>query len=414
MLSTGNGLADVVVTAVTSTTALAPDAEDTWQKLLAGHSGIGVLDYPFIDEYQLPVRIGGRLRESFEDRLTRVELRRFSYLQQMAAVLSRRAWDEAGAPEVDTRRLLVSIGHAFGTTQELLNLYDKFQANSLRAVSPLAVQMHMPNGPAAAVGLDRGAKAGVISPTMADASGALAIGQAWRLLALGEADIAICGGVETRIEATPLAAFANLGLLSTNNDDPSRACRPFDADRDGMVFGEGGALLVIETAEHAAARGAPVMGRLMGFGITSDGYDSVAPEPSGALAADAIVRAIRLAGLTPADIDHVTADARGTTAGDLAEARAIRAALGQHSAAVYTPKAALGHSMGASGAVQAILTVQALRDGVLPPTLNLENLDPLIDLDVVAGAPRRGDYHYAVANSFGLGGNNVALVFGAA
>jgi len=262
-------------------------------------------------------------------------------------------------------------------------------------------------------GRERQAKGGIISPVLADASGAAAIAEAWRHLVLGEADIAICGGVETRIEAVPVAAFMQLGLLSTNNDDPAGACRPFDTHRDGMVFGEGGALMLIETEQHAKARGAPILARLMGAAMTSDSYDVVEPDPSGVLAGEAISRAIELAGLTPADIDHVNAHATGTPSGDLAEARAIRNALGDHSPAVYAPKAALGHSLGAAGAVEAVVTVQALRDGVVPPTLNVKELDPEIDLDVVAGEPRRGDYRYAVSESFGLGGYNVALVFGA-
>jgi 3-oxoacyl-[acyl-carrier-protein] synthase II/beta-ketoacyl ACP synthase len=248
---------------------------------------------------------------------------------------------------------------------------------------------------------------------MADASGGAAIGQAWRQLVLGEADIAICGGVETLIEAVPVAAFWQAGLMSTNNDDPPGACRPFDKNRDGMVLGEGGALMLIETEEHAKARGAPILARVMGAAMTSDGYDPIKPNPSGETAGDAIARAIEVAGLTPSDIDHINAHATGTTLGDLAEARAIGHALGDHTPAVYAPKAALGHSLGGSGAVEAVLTVQALRDGVVPPTLNLNDLDPEIELDVVAGQARRADYRYAVSNSFGIGGYNVAVVFGA-
>ena len=181
-----------------------------------------------------------------------------------------------------------------------------------------------------------------------------------------------------------------------------------------MVFGEAGALMLIETEEHAKARGARILARVMGAAITSDGYDVIEPDPSGERAGDAIGRAIELAGLTPTDIDHVNAHATGTRLGDLAEAHAIRHALGGHNPAVYAPKAALGHSLGAAGAVEAVLTVQALRDGVIPPTRNLKTLDPEIDLDVVADRPRHGDYRYAVSDSFGFGGHNVALVFGAA
>jgi beta-ketoacyl ACP synthase len=413
-LSTGGGFVDVVVTAVASTTPLAADVEDTWQQLLEGRSGIGELDKWFVGELNSPVRIGGQLHESFDEQLTRVEVRRTSYMQKMSTLLSRRLWANAGEPDVDTKRLVVSIGLALGSTEEIPAQYDDWKEKGLRAVSPLAVQKYMPNAPAAAVGLDRQAKGGIISAVMSDASGAAAIGQAWRHLILGEADIAICGGVETEIEAVPVAAFIQQDMLSTRNDDPPGACRPFDRDRDGMVLAEGGALMLIETEQHAKARGARILARLMGAGITSDSYDVVKSDPDGQRAGDAITRAIELAGLTPSDIDHINAHATGTVDGDLAEAHAIANALGDHMPAVYAPKAALGNSLGAAGAVEAVLTVQALRDGVIPPTLNLKDLDPDIRLDVVSEQPRRGDYRYAVTNSFGLGGHNVALTFGAA
>ncbi len=203
-------------------------------------------------------------------------------------------------------------------------------------------------------------------------------------------------------------------VMSTNNDDPAGACRPFDKDRNGFVFGEAGALMVIETEEHAKARGANILARIMGASVTSDGFHMVAPDPNGERAGHAMTRAIQLAGLTPADIDHVNAHATGTSVGDVAEGKAINRALGPHggNAAVYAPKAALGHSVGAVGAVESILTVLALRDQVIPPTLNLVNLDPEVDLDVVAGQPRTGNYKYAINNSFGFGGHNVALTFG--
>ncbi len=412
-LSTGNGFPNVVVTGIAMTTALATDADNTWKKLLDGQSGIRKLEDPFVEQYDLPVRIGGHLLEGFDHELTRVELRRLSYLQKMSTVLGRRVWQNAGSPEVDTRRLMVSIGTGMGSTEELVFAYDDMRAKGLRAVSPLAVQKYMPNSPAAAVGLERSAKAAVITPVSACASGSEAIAQAWRQIVLDEADIAICGGVESRIEAVPIAGFAQMRIvLSTTNDDPQGACRPFDKDRNGFVFGEGGALMVVETEEHAKARGARILGRLMGASITSDGFHMVAPDPNGERAGYAMTRAIQLAGLTPEDIDHVNAHATGTTVGDVAEGKAINNALGTHKAAVYAPKSALGHSVGAVGAVESILTVLALRDGVIPPTLNLKNLDPEIDLDVVHGEPRAGDYRYAINNSFGFGGHNVALAFG--
>jgi beta-ketoacyl ACP synthase len=414
-LATGNGFPNIVVTGIAMTTALATDVETTWKLLLDGQSGIRTLDDPFVEEYNLPVRIGGHLLEEFDSQLDRVENRRMGYLQKMSVVLSRRVWENAGSPEVDTNRLLVSVGTGMGSSEELIFAYDGMRARGLKAVSPLVVQMYMPNGAAAAVGLERHAKAGVMTAVSACASGSEAIAHAWQQIALGEADIAICGGVETKIEAVPIAGFAQMRIvMSTTNDDPAGACRPFDKDRNGFVFGEAGALMVIETEEHAKARGANILARIMGASITSDGFHMVAPDPNGERAGHAMTRAIQLAGVTPADIDHVNAHATGTSVGDLAEGKAINNALGAHggNAAVYAPKAALGHSVGAVGAVESILTVCALRDQVVPATLNLVNLDPEIDLDVVAGKPRAGDYRYAINNSFGFGGHNVAITFG--
>jgi meromycolic acid 3-oxoacyl-[acyl-carrier protein] synthase II len=414
-LATGNGFPNIVVTGIAMTTALATDVETTWKLLLDGQSGIRKLDDPFVEEYDLPVRIGGHLLEEFDSQLDRVENRRMGYLQKMATVLNRRVWENAGSPEVDTNRLLVSIGTGIGSSEELIFAYDGMRAKGLKAVSPLVVQMYMPNGAAAAIGLQRGAKAGVMTAVSACASGSEGIAHAWQQIALGEADIAICGGVETKIEAVPIAGFAQMRIvLSTKNDDPAGACRPFDKDRSGFVFGEAGALMVIETEEHAKARGANILARIMGASVTSDGFHMVAPDPNGERAGHAMTRAVQLAGLTPADISHVNAHATGTSVGDLAEGKAINKALGAHggNAAVYAPKSALGHSVGAVGAVESILTVLALRDQVVPPTLNLVNLDPEIDLDVVAGKPRAGDYRYAINNSFGFGGHNVAIAFG--
>ncbi len=412
-LVTGKAFPNVVVTGIAMTTALASDVETTWKLLLDGQSGIRTLDDPFVKEFDLPVRIGGHLLEEFDSQLTRIELRRMSYLQKMSTVLGRRVWESAGSPEVDTNRLMVSIGTGLGSAEELVFGYDDMRARGFKGVSPLVVQKYMPNGAAAAVGLERHAKAGVLTPISACASGSEGIAHAWQQIVLGEADMAICGGVETKIEAVPIAGFAQMRIvMSTNNDDPAGACRPFDKNRDGFVFGEAAALMVIETEEHAKARGANILARLMGASITSDGFHMVAPDPNGVRAGHAITRAIQLADLTPNDIDHVNAHATGTQVGDLAEGKAINNALGSNKPAVYAPKSALGHSVGAVGAVESILTVLALRDQVVPPTLNLVDLDPEIDLDVVAGEPRPGNYRYAINNSFGFGGHNVALAFG--
>jgi beta-ketoacyl ACP synthase len=410
--STANGgFPNVVVTAVTATTSIAPDIESTWKGLLAGESGIRVLEDDFVGKWDLQVKIGGHLKEPLDPLMSRLEHRRMSYVQRMSKYLGNQLWETAGRPEVDPDRFSVVIGTGLGGGEKIVETYDAMNEGGPRKVSPLAVQMIMPNGAAAVVGLELGARAGVITPVSACSSGSEGIAHAWRQIVMGDADIAVCGGVEGTIEALPIAAFSMMRAMSTRNDDPEGASRPFDKDRDGFVFGEAGALMVIETEEHAKARGAKPLARLLGAGISSDAYHMVAPAPDGLRAGHAMKRAMETAGLSPSDISHVNAHATATPIGDTAEANALREAGVQH-AAVYAPKGALGHSIGAVGALESILTVLTLRDGVIPPTLNYETPDPEIDLDVVAGEPRYGEYQYAINNSFGFGGHNVALAFG--
>jgi beta-ketoacyl ACP synthase len=406
-------LPDVVITGVALTSALSTDAEETWTALVDGRSGIRRLTDPFVEELDLPARIGGQIHEDFDGELSRVELRRLSYLQKMALILSRRVWLHAGSPEMDPTRLAVSVGTGFGNGEEVILAYVAMRERGLKAVSPLAVQMFMPNGPAAAIGLDLAARGGVSAPMLGDASGAAAIAQAWQQIVFGDADVVICGGVEFPIQGVPVAAYSQIdGIMSTDNDDPAGACRPFDKNRTGMVFGEGGALLVMETEAHAKARGARILARVLGGSITSDGYDIMASDPDAEQETHAVTRAMELAGLAPGDIDHVNAHAAGTRDGDLVEATALQKAFGSHRPAVYAPKAALGNTFGSAGAIEAVLTVLALRDGVVPPTLNLTELDERIDLDVVTGEARKADYGYALSDTFAFGGHNVVLAFG--
>ncbi|MEV4128420.1 KasA/KasB family beta-ketoacyl-ACP synthase [Nocardia sp. NPDC049707] len=402
----------VVVTAVAATTALADDIDATWSGLLAGRSGIGMLDDDFVAEYELPVRIGGKLKTRPGDQLTRIEQRRHSYVEQLALVLGRQVWRNAGAPEVEGERLAVVIGTGLGGGDALINAVDSMRDGGYRKVSPMSVPMVMPNGPAATVGLEIGAKAGVFAPVSACSSGSEAIAHAWRLITTGEADVVVAGGVEGHIDAVPIASFAMMRAMSTRNDEPERASRPFDRDRDGFVFGEAGALLVLESERHARARGAQMHGRVLGAGITSDAYHIVASEPEGIGAARAMRKAICTAGLQVSDIQHVNAHATSTSIGDASEANAITAVTPE--ASVYAPKSALGHSIGAVGALESILTILTLRDQIVPPTLNLDNQDLEIDLDIVAGAPREQRIDFALNNSFGFGGHNVALAFGRA
>ena len=400
----------VVVTAFAAATSIAGDIDGTWEGLLRNRTGIGVLEASFVDEYDLPVRIGGKLTAHPAEHLTRVEQRRLSFVEQSALVLGRRAWANAGSPSVDGERLAVAIGTGLGGGDALVGAVDAMRANGYRKVSPMCVPMVMPNGPAATVGLEIGAKAGVFAPVSACSSGSEAIAHAWRLIATGEADVVVAGGVEGQIDAVPIASFAMMRAMSTRNDEPERASRPFDRDRDGFVFGEAGAVLVLESEEHARCRGADIHGRILGAGITSDAYHIVAPDPQGAGIARAMRKALDTAGLSGADVDHVNAHATSTSVGDASEAAAIAAVAGQ--ASVYAPKSALGHSIGAVGALEAILTVLTVREQIVPPTLNLDNQDPAVDLDVVAGSPRRQRIDYALSNSIGFGGHNVALAVG--
>ncbi|MGV9612639.1 KasA/KasB family beta-ketoacyl-ACP synthase [Nocardia xishanensis] len=402
----------VVVTAYAATTSLADDMDTTWSELLRGRTGIGVLDDDFVTEFDLPVRIGGKLKVHPSAQLSRIEQRRHSYVEQLALVLGRRVWQAAGAPEVEGERLAVAIGTGLGGGDALIDAVDAMRAGGYRKVSPMSVPMVMPNGPAATVGLEIGAKAGVFAPVSACSSGSEAIAHAWRLIRSGEADVVVTGGVEGHIHAVPIASFAMMRAMSTRNEEPERASRPFDRDRDGFVFGEAGALMVLESERHARARGAEIHARVLGAGITSDAFHIVASDPEGVGAARAMRKAIETAGLSTSDIAHVNAHATSTPIGDASEANAITAVTPH--ASVYAPKSALGHSIGAVGALESILTMLTLRDQIVPPTLNLDNQAADIDLDIVAGAPRRQRIDYAVNNSFGFGGHNVALTFGRA
>ena len=410
----GGNFPSVVVTSMAATTSLGVDLDSTWKGLLDGQSGIRELTGEFVTKYgELPCRIGGKLLEDPADEVTRVEARRMAYVERVAHVMSKRLWAQAGEPEVDPERLAVVLGTGQGGGDAMIdNWHAMEESGNYRKVSPLAVQMSMPNGPAGIVGLNVGARAGVITPVSACSSGAEAIAHAWRHIVLGDADMVVCGGVEGYIDAIPIAAFSMMRAMSTRNDDPQAASRPFDKDRDGFVFGEAAAMLILEREEHAKARGAHIHARVLGAGITSDGVHLVAPDPTGQGNSRAMARAIQTAELTPKDISHVNAHATSTPIGDTAEAVGILSAVGNH-AAIYAPKSALGHSIGAVGALESVLTMKAVEEGVIPPTLNLDNLDPECgDIDVVAGKPREGNYEYALNNSFGFGGHNVAIAIG--
>ncbi|MGA7050689.1 MAG: beta-ketoacyl-ACP synthase II [Mycobacterium sp.] len=404
-------MTEVFVTGLGATTPLGGDVPSSWAAMLAGESGVRKIDAEWAQD--LPVRIAANLAVEPTDTLERVQARRLDRSQQVALVAAREAWADAGTPEVDRERLAVVIGTGIGGLLTLLGQDDIMEKRGYRRVSPLTIPMLMPNGAAATVGLEIGARAGVHTPVSACASGAEAIAWGLDIIRSGRADVVVVGGAEACIHPLPLAGFAQMQALSTRNDDPEAACRPFDRGRDGFVIGEGAGILVLERAEYAKARGARVHALLAGAGITSDAYHVAAPDPVGAGASRAITKAVQDAGLTAADIGHANAHATSTPVGDAAEAAALLNALGEH-LVVTSTKSMTGHLLGAAGAVEAIATLLAVRDGVVPFTRNLDDPDDNIRLDLVRDAPREIALHAAVNDSFGFGGHNVALVFAAA
>ncbi|MGH3493333.1 MAG: beta-ketoacyl-[acyl-carrier-protein] synthase family protein [Sciscionella sp.] len=408
---------EVVVTGLGVTTPLGGDVASTWEKLLAGGSGVRALTAPWVQRFDLPAKIGATLAVEPTEVLPRVQARRLDRCEQVAIVAARAAWADAGFTpptdehsDVDPQRLGVAIGTGIGGPVTLLDQDDVLEESGLRKVSPLTVPMLMPNGPAAHVSIELRARAGVHAPSSACASGAEGIATGMQMITSGRADVVVAGGAEACIHQITVAGFAQSRTLSTRNDDPELASRPFDTDRDGFVLGEGAGVLVLERAEDAKARGARIYARLGGFGITSDAYHITGNHPEGIGQIKAMTDAVSAAGLQASDIGHVNAHATSTVVGDVGEANAIRKAIGDHPV-VTAPKGALGHLVGGAGAVESVATILSLREGVVPATRNLENLDPKVELDVVAHAPRRVTLTAAVNNSFGFGGHNVALVF---
>jgi 3-oxoacyl-[acyl-carrier-protein] synthase II len=403
----------VVVTGLGATTPLGGDVTTSWSALLAGTSGVRLLTEDWAQN--IPVHFAARVAIEPSEQMERVEIRRLDRSEQFALIASREAWKDAGSPEMDKERLGVVIASGIGGVTTLLDQYDVLREKGPRLVSPHTVPMLMPNGPAANVGLELQAKAGVHTPVSACASGAEAIGYALDMIRNNRADVVVSGGVEAAIHELPMSAFAAMKALSTRNDDPARASRPYDLNRDGFVLGEGGGVLVLEEYEHARARGARMYCEIVGQGLTSDGYHIAAPDPEGAGVQRALKFALRDAGLTTKDIVHLNAHATSTPAGDVAEANALRAALGIDTdhVAVSATKSMTGHLLGGAGAIESVFIVKTLQDRLAPPTINIEDLDPAVSVDVVRDKPRplpSGDIA-ALNDSFGFGGHNVVLVF---
>jgi 3-oxoacyl-[acyl-carrier-protein] synthase II len=385
-----------------------------WDALVAGRSGVHDLDRTGTHWDQVPIRVGAAAALDADGALGRVRANRLDRSQQLALVAVEEAWADAGAPTVEGDRLAVVVGTGIGGVETLPDAHDVLGTAGTRRVSPRTVPMLMANAAAAQISIAFGARAGAYTTVSACASGAEAIATAARLIVTGEADVVIAGGTEAAVTPVTMASFAqSQALAKPGDDDPTTLSRPFDASRRGFVLGEGAGFVVLERADHAAARTQRSHGTLAGWGITSDAFHITAPLADGSEQERAMTAAIRMAGLTGDDIDHVNAHATSTPVGDVGEAAAIARAVGT-GAVVTAPKGAIGHMFGAAGAVESILAVRAIESGLVPATLNLERLDPAVELDVVAGAAREVPIRTALNNSFGFGGQNASLVFTAA
>jgi 3-oxoacyl-[acyl-carrier-protein] synthase II len=405
----------VVVTGLGTTNPVGGDVATTWEALVKGQSGVCRLDYDWVEN--LPVKIGGRIAVEPTEVLERVKARRLDRSSQFAMVAAMEAWADSGleGADVDGDRLGVAMASGIGGVTTLLSNYDALLEKGPRRVSPLAVPMLMPNAPAAQISLQVGARAAVNTPVSACASGNEAISLALDQIRLGRADIVLAGGTEAAIHPLPMAAFANMMALSKNEGDPTTVSRPWDTGRDGFVLGEGAGVLVLESEEHAKARGAKIYAEVLGAGITADAHDIAQPDPAGRGGARAIVRALQESGIQASDIAHINAHATSTPQGDIAEGLMIHATLGEHAdqVVVTSTKSMTGHLLGGAGALEGIATVLAIHHRVAPPTINLDNLDPQVELDIPTSARNlpSGDIA-ALNNSFGFGGANVAVAFG--
>jgi 3-oxoacyl-[acyl-carrier-protein] synthase II len=406
----------IVVTGLGATTPLGGDVASTWAGMLAGRSGVSAIEADWAAA--LPVRIAGQAAVEPDAVLQRVEARRLDRSAQFAVVAAMQAWQDAGfglreENVVDRARLGVAIATGIGGLQTLLGQWDIQKEKGVRRVSPLVIPMLMTNAPAANVGIRLGAEAGVHTPVSACASSNESLALATDMIRLDRADVVVAGGTEAVIHPLPMNAFAQMQAVSRRNDEPERASRPWDVDRDGFVLGEGAAIFVLETLEHAKARGARIYGELAGAGMTADAHDMVQPNPTGVTQARAMTRALAESELTPADIVHVNAHATSTPQGDVTEAEAIRMALGDHTAVIVTgTKSMTGHLLGGAGALESMATLLALRHRTVPPTINLDNPEPELGIDIATKVRSLPDGDLAgINNSFGFGGHNVAVAF---
>jgi 3-oxoacyl-[acyl-carrier-protein] synthase II len=404
----------IVITGIGATSPLGGTARDSWANLLAGESGTHTLEHEWVEKYDLPVTFAASAKVSPADVLERHEIKRLDPSSQFALIAGREAWADAGAPDVPSDRLAIDWATGIGGVWTLLDAWDTLRDRGPRRVLPMTVPMLMPNGPGAAVGMDLHARAGIRTVVSACASSTEALVNAYDHLQAGLADVVIAGGSESAIHPITIAAFNSMQALSRNNDDPEHASRPYDVARDGFVMGEGAAALVVETEEHAKARGARIYAELIGGSVTSDAYHITAPDPEGTGAARAMRATLEQAGIGLDEVAHINVHATSTPVGDIAEYTALAAVFGEHlpNIAVSATKASTGHLLGGAGAIEAMFTVLALHERTAPPTINVTELDPEIHLDVVLEPRALGDGPLvAISNSFGFGGHNAVVGF---
>ncbi|MGW0736920.1 beta-ketoacyl-ACP synthase II [Streptomyces sp. NPDC002851] len=411
----------VVVTGIGATTPLGGDAGSFWEGLAAGRSGVRPLEGErFAD---LPVRIAATAAVEPTEVLPRPLARKLDRSAQFALIAAQEAWRDAGytgkagedGNDIAPDRLGSVIASGIGGVTTLLDQYDVLKEKGSRRVSPHTVPMLMPNSPSANVGLEVNAQAGVHTPVSACASGAEAIGYAYEMIRSGRADIVVAGGTEAAVHPLPVAAFANMMAMSKNNDEPEKASRPYDTARDGFVLGEGAGVVILESAEHAAKRGARVYCEVLGQGLSADSHHIAQPEPTGRGIAAALQNLLDTTDLKPAEVVHVNAHATSTPQGDVAEIKALRKTFGDEldHVAISSTKSMTGHLLGGAGGIETVATVLALHHRTAPPTINIDELDPEVDADVVRGEPRElpSGTIAAINNSFGFGGHNVVLAF---
>lgn len=406
----------VVVTGIGAVTPLGATAQETWQAALAGTSGAHTLDNDWAEKYELPVDFAATVAPGVvEERLKKVESKRLDPASRFALIASREAWEDAGSPDVEPERLAVSWATGIGGVWTLLDAWDTLKEEGTRRVMPLTVPMLMPNAPAAAVGMEFKARAVVQTVVSACASSTESLGQAFEMIRSGKADVVISGGAEAAVHPITLSAFSSMRALSRRMDSPETASRPFDVDRDGFVMGEGGATLILESREHAEARGATIYAEVAGWGTSNDSYHITAGEPEGAGSIRAMRTAIESAGIAPSDIKHINGHATSTPVGDIPESYAVNMLLGDavDDVRFSATKSMTGHLLGGAGAAEAVFTVKALKERVAPPTINIETVDPDVHLNIVRDTPAQlpdGDIA-AITNSFGFGGHNAVVSF---